>query len=54
MPLAMHGVVAKKDGTLVNIVIGEDASDPVIGIFRPASSPQPRSDGQKGFRCYRR
>ena len=32
MPLAMHGVVAKKDGTLVNIVVGEDPSDPVIGI----------------------
>ena len=32
LPLAMHGVVAKKDGTLVNIVIGEDPSDPVIGI----------------------
>jgi len=28
----MHGVVAKKDGTLVNIVVGEDPSDPVIGI----------------------
>ena len=32
LPLALHGVVAKKDGTLVNIVIGEDPSDPVIGI----------------------
>ena len=32
MPLAMHGVVAKKDGSLVNIVIGEDPKDPVIGI----------------------
>ena len=30
--LALHGVVAKKDGTLVNIVIGEDAEDPVVGI----------------------
>ena len=30
--LALHGVVAKKDGTLVNIVIGEDESDPVVGI----------------------
>ena len=30
--LALHGVVAKKDGTLVNIVIGEDADDPVVGI----------------------
>ncbi len=32
LPLALHGVVAKKDGTLVNIVIGEDPSDPVVGI----------------------
>ena len=30
--LALHGVVAKKDGTLVNVVIGEDADDPVVGI----------------------
>ncbi|MBR1586612.1 MAG: aminopeptidase [Clostridia bacterium] len=30
--LALHGVVAKKDGTLVRIVIGEDESDPVVGI----------------------
>jgi aspartyl aminopeptidase len=32
IPLAIHGVVVKKDGTAVNIVIGEDDSDPVIGI----------------------
>ncbi|MGG5461569.1 aminopeptidase [Clostridium sp. B9] len=32
IPLAIHGVVVKKDGTKVNIVIGEDDSDPVIGI----------------------
>ena len=32
LPLAMHGVVVKKDGTIVNIVIGEDENDPVIGI----------------------
>lgn len=32
IPLAMHGVVAKKDGTLVNVVIGEDEDDPVVGI----------------------
>ena len=30
--LALHGVVAKKDGTLVEIVIGEDESDPVLCI----------------------
>ena len=32
LPLALHGVVAKKDGTVVNVVIGEDPSDPVLGI----------------------
>lgn len=32
MPLAIHGVVIKKDGTKVNVVIGEEDSDPVIGI----------------------
>ena len=30
--LALHGVVAKKDGTVVQIVIGEDENDPVVGI----------------------
>jgi aspartyl aminopeptidase len=32
LPLAMHGVVAKKDGTVVTINIGEKPEDPVIGI----------------------
>ena len=32
IPLAIHGVVCKKDGTTVNVVIGEDPSDPVVGI----------------------
>lgn len=32
LPLALHGVVAKKDGTVVEISIGEDASDPVVGV----------------------
>lgn len=32
MPLAIHGVIAKKDGTKLNVVIGEDPSDPVLGI----------------------
>ena len=31
-PLALHGVVAKKDGTVVDVVIGEDENDPVIGL----------------------
>ena len=32
LPLALHGVVAKKDGSVVNIVIGEDDNDPVLCI----------------------
>ncbi len=32
MPLAIHGVVAKKDGSVVNLCIGEDPMDPVVGI----------------------
>lgn len=32
IPLALHGVVAKKDGTIINIVIGEDEKDPVLVI----------------------
>ena len=31
-PLAMHGVVCKKDGTTINICIGEKDSDPVFYI----------------------
>ena len=32
LPLALHGVVAKKDGTVVEVVIGEDENDPVFCI----------------------
>lgn len=32
IPLALHGVVALKDGSVVDISIGEDANDPVVGI----------------------
>lgn len=32
IPLAIHGVVAKKDGSVVDVCIGEDESDPVVGI----------------------
>lgn len=31
-PMALHGVVAKKDGTIVEIVIGEKEEDPVLVI----------------------
>ncbi len=32
LPLAIHGVVCKKDGTTVNVVIGESEDDPVFCI----------------------
>lgn len=32
LPMAIHGVVCKKDGSTINVVIGEDPSDPVVGI----------------------
>ncbi len=31
-PMALHGVVCKKDGSVINVVIGEDTTDPVVGI----------------------
>lgn len=32
IPLSLYGVVAKKDGTFIDVVIGEDDNDPVVGI----------------------
>lgn len=32
IPLAIHGVVAKKDGSVVQVNIGEDENDPIVYI----------------------
>ena len=32
VPLALHGVVYRKDGTVVTVTIGEDDSDPVLMV----------------------
>ncbi len=32
LPLALHGVIIKKDGEKINVKIGEDINDPVLGI----------------------
>ena len=32
IPLAIHGVVVKKSGEVVNVAIGDDPADPVFGI----------------------
>ena len=32
LPLALHGVIVKKDGTVVNVNVGDKPGDPVFGI----------------------
>ena len=32
IPLAIYGVVCKKDGTIIDVNIGDDKDDPVVGI----------------------
>ena len=32
LPLALHGVVVKKDGTVVPVSVGEEAEEPVFGV----------------------
>ena len=32
LPLALHGVIAKKDGTLVQVNVGDKPGDPVFGV----------------------
>ncbi len=32
VPLALHGVIAKKDGTVIDVSVGEDDADPVFYI----------------------
>ncbi|MCH5164037.1 MAG: aminopeptidase [Clostridiales bacterium] len=32
IPLALYGVVCKKDGSVVNVNIGDDEGDPIVGI----------------------
>ena len=32
IPLAIHGVIVKKDGSVVDVVIGEDENDPIVYI----------------------
>ena len=32
IPLALHGVVCKKDGSTITVAIGDDINDPVVGI----------------------
>ena len=50
IPLSMVGVVVKKDGTVINVNIGEDVNDPVVGIsdlLVHLSADQLKKDGAK-------
>lgn len=50
IPLSMVGVVVKKDGTVINVNIGEDENDPVVGIsdlLVHLSADQLKKDGAK-------
>lgn len=50
LPLAIHGVIVKKDGTKIEICIGEDDADPVIGItdlLPHLASEQMKKEGAK-------
>ncbi len=54
VPLAIHGVFAKKDGTVVEVTIGEDENDPIFVIndllphLAAEQSKRPLSQGIKG------
>ena len=50
LPLAIHGVVAKADGEVVPVVVGEDPSDPVFcvtDLLPHLGSEQMKKDGSK-------
>ena len=50
LPLSMHGVVVKKDGTVLNIVIGENDGDPVFcvtDLLIHLAQEQLKKDGTK-------
>ncbi len=54
MPLALHGVIIKKDGSTVRVCIGEDEGDPVFTItdllphLAREQMKRPLSEGLKG------
>ena len=51
--MALHGVVVKKDGTKVNICIGEKDEDPVVGITDHFNSFIRKTDAEER-KCDRR
>ena len=54
LPLAIHGVVAKKDGSIIDIVIGEKEKDPVLGITDILPHLGQTQAEKKSIQCNRR
>lgn len=53
IPLAIHGVIAKKDGSVVEVNIGENDDDPVFCVSEPSYTSCCKSDGKESFKSYR-
>ena len=50
-PLAIHGVVAKKDGTVVTVTVGEEPGDPIFcvtDLLVHLSADQMQQDAGRG------
>ena len=47
LPLALHGVIAKKDGTVVDVQVGDDPDDPVFCVTAAGEEGQ-RGGGGRG------
>ena len=50
LPLALHGVIVRRDGSKVTVAIGEDPEDPVFYISDLLIHPPPGPAGQEGLR----
>ena len=50
LPMALHGVIVQKDGSVVNVTIGDDEHDPVFGVsdlLIHLAADQMKKDGSK-------
>ena len=50
LPMAMHGVIVKKDGTVVNVTVGDEETDPVVYIMAssdPSCVAQMQKEGSE-------
>ena len=48
LPLSLHGVICKKDGSTVTVNIGDKPNDPVVGVSDLLIHLSGEADGQEG------